>query len=245
MNSTRKTYSHVSNFTGYMKIVLESFMNTAGKLKILDIPAGNGLLAEKLREAGHDVVCADINREKEDYVFADMMETLPFSDGQFDAVICLEGIEHVIEPAKLISELCRVCKDRGKIVVSLPNIQNMYSRLQFMCTGTFYQFPPSLPPGKKTSKNGGKADLGHISPLGYVQLRYLFKYQGAELINIAGDRYKRKVLLPFLSPFILLGYFWLKTFRGSDNKNLFGLPLLFSRSLILFFEKGQEHTALS
>ena len=207
----QKKYSHVSNFTGYMKIVFELVNNNLKRQKILDIPTGNGLLAIKLRESGHDVICADINSEKKDYVFADMSETLPFDDEEFDMVICLEGIEHVIEPAKLISELCRICKNKGRIIISLPNIQNMYSRFQFMCTGTFYQFSPLLP--SYNMKNDEKMDLGHISPLSYVQLRYLFKYYGAEILGISGDKYKRKILLPILSPFILLGYFWLKMLK--------------------------------
>jgi SAM-dependent methyltransferase len=239
-----KQYSHVSNFTGYSRIVLGIVNNNLERQKILDIPAGNGLLAIKLRESGHDVICADINREKKDYVFADMSETLPFDDEEFDTVICLEGLEHLLEPAKLISELCRICKNKGRIIVSLPNIQNMYSKFQFMCTGTFYQFPPLLP--LCNIKNEEKMDLGHISPLSYVQLRYLFKYYGGDILSISGDKYKRKVLLPILSPFILLGYLWFKMFKEDtlagtciDNKGkyLFRLPLLFSRSLILVFEK--------
>ena len=129
----------------------------------------------------------------------------------------------------------------------MPNIQNMYSRFQFMCTGTFYQFRPLLP--SCNIKNDGKVDLGHISPLSYVQLRYLFKYYGADILGISGDKYKRKILLPILSPFILLGYLWLKMFKKSDlvaeyidnkNNHLFRLPLLFSRSLILFLEKSNK-----
>ena len=94
-------------------------------------------------------------------------------------------------------------------------------------------------------------DLGHISisPLSYVQLRYLFKYYGADIFGISGDKYKRKILIPILPPFILLGYLWLKMFKEGalageyiDNKNkyLFRSPLLFSRSLILVFKKSNK-----
>lgn len=238
-------FSHVSNFTDYMKIVLKLVNNNFERQRILDIPAGNGLLAIKLRESGHEVVCADINEEKKDYVFADMAETLPFDDEEFDTVICMEGLEHVLEPSKLISELCRICKRKGRVIISLPNIQNMYSRFQFMCTGTFFQFSPLLPVHRKDSE---KMDLGHISSLSFVQLRYLFKHYGANILDISGDKYKRKILLPILSPFILIGYFWFKTFKegktagatyklGKEKSYFFRLPLLFSRSLILVFEK--------
>ena len=131
----KKKFSHVPNFTGYMKIALTLINRTSKHQKILDIPAGNGLLAEELREHGHKVVCADINKEKENFVFANMSETLPFSDNEFDTVICLEGIEHLINPTKLIKELCRVCKKDGRIIISTPNIQNLYSRFNSCAQG--------------------------------------------------------------------------------------------------------------
>jgi len=243
----QREYTHTSDFTEYMNIVYQIINDQKKKQKTLDIPAGNGLLSMKLKEDGHDVTCADINSEREGYVYADMSETLPFETGEFDTVICLEGLEHVLEPKKLISELCRVCKNKGRIIISLPNVQNMYSRLQFLCTGTFHQFPPILPTDNLQADE--KVDLGHISPLGYIQLRYLFKYFRAEILDIQGDKYKRKFLLPFLCPFLLIGLLWQNFMKKSDlsaantnhvEGNLFKPPLLFSRSLILVFEKNSQ-----
>ncbi|MCP4723516.1 MAG: class I SAM-dependent methyltransferase [bacterium] len=245
---SQRKFSHVSNFTGYMQIVFNIVTGRKEKQKILDVPAGNGLLAEKLRDCGHEVICGDINSEKEHYVFTDMEETLPFDDGEFDTVICLEGIEHVLEPAKLISELCRISKNKGRIVISLPNIQNLFSRYLFLCTGSLYQFPPVVP---LNMEDGEKVDRGHISSLSYIQLHHLFGYFGARVIQISGDRYKRKILIPILMPFIIIGYLWIKLFKDKDQKDnideinkvkrdLFKMPLLYSRSLILVFEKNSD-----
>jgi len=136
-------FTHVSNFTGYMRVVVDSFKEASGKLKILDMPAGAGKVRDALASQGHEVVCCDINRERPDYVFADMDKPLPFADGEFDAVVCLEGIEHVIHQSRLLSELVRVVKSGGRIVLSTPNITNFYSRLLFLFSGTFYQFNPA------------------------------------------------------------------------------------------------------
>jgi ubiquinone/menaquinone biosynthesis C-methylase UbiE len=43
-------------------------------------------------------------------VFADLNERLPFEDATFDTVICLEGIEHVLDPQALIGELVRLLR---------------------------------------------------------------------------------------------------------------------------------------
>src|ERR1035441_2973875 len=70
--ASRRDFSHVGNFTDYMHTVYRILETGKPGGKILDIPAGNGLLAARLRADGHQVVCADINREKPDYVLADM-----------------------------------------------------------------------------------------------------------------------------------------------------------------------------
>ena len=47
------------------------------------------------------------------------IESLPFADGSFDVVLCLEVLEHVPEPDAALAELARVCHDR--IVLSVPD----------------------------------------------------------------------------------------------------------------------------
>jgi SAM-dependent methyltransferase len=241
----QKDFTHVANFTGYMAVVFQIL--TAGKpgQRILDLPAGNGLLAARLRADGHTVVCADINREKVDYVFADLNERLPFADGEFDAVSCMEGIEHTLEPTVLIRELCRITKPGGRIILTTPNIQNVFSRFKFLCTGCFFLFSPW---GNCHLQPGELKDRGHISPLGYLQLRYFFRYRGAKLVAVQGDRWKKKWLLPLLLPFLALGWVWSRMELSRQKEataehremlqHLFSPAALFGRSLILVFEKA-------
>ncbi len=241
-----KDFSHGSKFTDYMEIAVGLVDEGRRGQKILDIPAGNGRLSDRLRERGHDAVAADINRARADYVYANMSEALPFADGEFDTCVCLEGIEHVVDTAAVIREFCRVTKKGGRIIISLPNIQCAFSRFYFLCTGCFYQF---VPWNRRQLKPGEMIDRGHISPLGQQQLAYLFENYGARLTKMAGDRWKKKWLIPFLIPFIGLGWIWMRrrvklqkerpaAECEGDIKNLFSPPLLFSRSLILVFERN-------
>jgi SAM-dependent methyltransferase len=45
---------------------------------------------------------------------------LPFSDECFDGVVCLEVLEHVPDPASVMSELARVLKSGGRAWISMP-----------------------------------------------------------------------------------------------------------------------------
>ncbi|MBI3057500.1 MAG: class I SAM-dependent methyltransferase [Betaproteobacteria bacterium] len=246
MSATGQKFSHVGNFTGYMEVVTRHFAGAGAGLRVLDLPAGNGKFADALRALGHQVVCADINRERPDYVYADMSAPLPFGDGEFDAVICLEGIEHLLDPVQLIAELVRVTRPGGEIVISTPNVLNWYSRLQFLFTGTFYQFAPGdVPPVAP----GEQRDRGHVFPLSYFQLRYLFECAGARVKLISGDHWKRKVLMPVYLLLLPFAWWWSRALflrnpeaavEGRNREllsHLFSGTLLFSRSLIVVFER--------
>lgn len=52
-------------------------------------------------------------------VFGDITQ-LPFRDGLFDAVICLEVLEHVNDPWQGLSEISRVLNKEGEAWISLP-----------------------------------------------------------------------------------------------------------------------------
>jgi hypothetical protein len=96
---------------------------------------------------------------------------------------------------------------------------------------------------------GEAADRGHIFPLSYFQLRYLFSQHGMQVKQVLGDKYKRKIL--FLLYILLLPWVWLATrlvlLRQGDRReqsrnramldHALSAPLLFSRSLVLILEK--------
>jgi SAM-dependent methyltransferase len=246
MTDTPRDFSHVANLTGYMELVARWFSTQPAGLRIVDLPAGNGLLADALRAMSHSVVCGDINRERPDYRYVDMAERLPFADGEFDAAVCLEGLEHLVNPVQLVAELCRVTRNGGRLVISTPNVMNFYSRLQFLFTGTLYQFNPAAVP---EVTRGAAADRGHVFPLSYFQLRYLFEQHGARVVQVLGDRYKRKALMPVYLAMLPFGWLWSRLLlvwqgdvrQAARNRELLAhscsAPLLFSRSLILVLEK--------
>ena len=50
-------------------------------------------------------------------------EQLPFSSGCFDVVICTQVLEYVPEPEKMLSEIHRVLRPGGTLMLSAPTVQ--------------------------------------------------------------------------------------------------------------------------
>lgn len=59
-------------------------------------------------------------------IVADCADPLPFPDGAFDAVFCSEVLEHVEDPAALVSELLRV--SNGIVGVTTPHVNTVDDR---------------------------------------------------------------------------------------------------------------------
>jgi SAM-dependent methyltransferase len=91
---------------------------------VLDVGAGDRWISHQL-PAGVKYVALDYPSTGRDMygahpdVFADAKQ-LPFADGCFDAAVCLEVLEHVSDPARVISEIARVIRPGGTAWLSMP-----------------------------------------------------------------------------------------------------------------------------
>jgi 2-polyprenyl-3-methyl-5-hydroxy-6-metoxy-1,4-benzoquinol methylase len=54
--------------------------------------------------------------------------------GRFDAIVCLEGVEHVADPQALVGELVRLAEDGTMLIISLPNSRGFEERNEFHVT---------------------------------------------------------------------------------------------------------------
>jgi SAM-dependent methyltransferase len=100
--------------------------------RILDAGSGTGFGSAMLAEAGAEhVVGIDNDTSAVEQASADRPHNvefavcdvagLPFDDASFDIVTCMEVIEHVDNPARVIDELHRVLKPDGLLLLSTPN----------------------------------------------------------------------------------------------------------------------------
>jgi ubiquinone/menaquinone biosynthesis C-methylase UbiE len=106
--------------------------DVAGKT-VLEIGCGQGAFAKLLAERGAFLTAADFSRIAVEATSALLhgipnavvcvadVERIPISDESFDLVISQETLEHVPDPRKGLSELVRVTKRGGRLIVTTPN----------------------------------------------------------------------------------------------------------------------------
>ena len=151
---------------------------------VLDVGAGQGAFSQRLADAGYRVTALDVNEgdwpEGSSIPFAtlDINQGIAASvQGPFDAVCCLEVVEHVENPWSLMRDIRAVLRPGGRAVVSTPNITSFLSRLTFLRTGRFHQF--------------GEADLayGHIAPITTHEMQVVLRSTGLRLLEMRPGGY--------------------------------------------------------
>ena len=106
-------YSHLRR---YRWLKLKDFLDYKKK-NILEIGCEDLFFYNKLVKSGFKVLPMDLNPKKS-IVRKENVEKLPFKDKSFEQVVCLEVVEHTLNPVKALNELRRVTK--GTLIISVP-----------------------------------------------------------------------------------------------------------------------------
>jgi ubiquinone/menaquinone biosynthesis C-methylase UbiE len=109
---------------------VERILDDVRGLRIADVATGTGRHSVRLANAGAKVIALDISRgmlakarakpgaDRVSFVVADCAAKLPLRDGAFDRVVCALLADHVQSLDSLMSELGRICCNKGFIVLT-------------------------------------------------------------------------------------------------------------------------------
>ena len=95
----------------------------AGKV-VCDIGSKHGYGATILKAWAKKVVATDIVNQLRvplDFVQCDWTNGVPFKK-EFDVVVCMEVMEHLGKPEKLIDNVLKVLKDNGIFIFTVPRV---------------------------------------------------------------------------------------------------------------------------
>jgi SAM-dependent methyltransferase len=178
---------------------VRSLLRARPRGRLLDAPAGEGAFSRLAKDLSFDVVALELDPsgfrlDDVEVRRGDLDEALPFPDGDFDYVACIDGIEHLENPYHAIREFARVLRPGGELFLTTPNISALRSRARYLFTGFHNK-------GKTPLAEESPSPLHHINLLAFPALRYALHRHGFRLRVISANRVKAAswpylVLLP-------------------------------------------------
>jgi ubiquinone/menaquinone biosynthesis C-methylase UbiE len=116
--------------------LLATHLPPVDRAHVLDFGCGSGLTVQTLTAAGYDALGVDFSPEAIDFgtkkgiaglsVVSD--ENLPFNDASFDAVLCMDVLEHIADEQRALAEMRRVLKPGGALVIMVPAYMFLWGR---------------------------------------------------------------------------------------------------------------------
>jgi len=138
---------------------------------ILDIGCSTGIFLLEMQKTNKwncfgvepNAYAASIGRDLDLRIYNSKLEETSFPEAYFDVVTMWDVLEHVINPKNIISEINRILRDDGVLVVRLPNYDSLDAKL-------FGQFWAGFDPPR------------HLFVFNHSTLSNLFRQCGFEII---------------------------------------------------------------
>lgn len=133
-----------------IKKVINLFQKQNSKKRVLDLGCGDGQISKKIKDLGFDVYGVDLvkgnlNLARKKGIktkLGDLNKKIPFKNDSFDIVYAGEIIEHIYDTRNILSEIKRVLKKEGILIITTPNLVHLPDRINFIRGQTPAQIKP-------------------------------------------------------------------------------------------------------
>ena len=148
----------------------ESAMAVLARLRpapasVIDLGAGEGAFTLRLKTTGYQCQAVELSpdRFRVDGVACrslDLNADFAAEIGRtFDVVVAQEIIEHLENPRHFLRQCVALLAPGGLLLLTTPNIEDVYSRVRFLTRGRFSFFYPEH-----------YRDMGHLTPIASWQI---------------------------------------------------------------------------
>lgn len=128
--------SLIDSYQEFIPFIGQYFPREIANKNVIEIGCGNGYYSEFLKEKKARVVSTDIALERLRQVKARWeekvdihipiivtdAESLSFKDNEFDLVLCVFVLEHVIDIYKVIEEISRIARENARVIITIPSL---------------------------------------------------------------------------------------------------------------------------
>jgi SAM-dependent methyltransferase len=141
-----------------LEAVRQYLSSLPASTRVLDAGCGEGVLVDEF----HDrlkIEGLDPNYASE-RVRRGSLTSLPYGDASFDRALCLDVLEHLSyeDQSRALAELHRVVVPRGELLVTVPNLAHLQSRVHFLLQGRLIRTA-------STAKHPGDRPIGEYLEL--------------------------------------------------------------------------------
>jgi SAM-dependent methyltransferase len=141
--------------------------------RVLDAGCGEGVLVDEFSDRVR-IEGIDPNYRSARVTQGSLI-ALPYADGTFERALCLDVLEHLTfeDQARALAELHRVLAAGGELLVTVPNLAHLQSRVHFLLTGRLIRTAsPTKHPGDRPI--GEYLDLARRAGFTLVDRRGIF-----------------------------------------------------------------------
>lgn len=151
---------------------------------VLEVGCHTGYFSYWLKKQGCNVTGIDIYRpcieKASPYLvhgivgnIEDDITLSQIEENQFDVIILMHVLEHLVNPDVVLKKLTNLLKENGRIIITLPNISNWNSRVQIL-------------KGNFNYTETGLMDRTHLRFFNVFTSKELIENSGLNLISYAG-----------------------------------------------------------